>query len=356
MKILVVNLMHVGDLLLVTPVLRTLRTNYPNAHIALLADAKLADLVKYNRNLSELIIIDKKGYHNQLWRYLQFVAGIRRRRFDLVINLHANERATFIAAFSGARRVVGYATWGLGAFFDVVIENRKRVKHQVHAHFDVLKEGLGLQHIDDRGLEMWLDEAAEATAARLWQEAFPKPGLPVVGLNIGASWPTKRWPKESFASLADRLLAKGYGIAYFGGPMDVAVVNDALHLMQSGDRSRVGVFTGRVSLLELASLLKKCRVLVTNDSGPMHVAVAMDVPLVSMFGASPVTGFYPYNNKSVVLKTPVPCHPCYEHSCRKGDLECMYSITVDTVLDKTLELARLHGGEAGREQTDAGIP
>lgn len=337
--------MHIGDLLLVTPVLRTLRTNYPAAHIALLADAKIADLVKYNENIDQLIAIDKKGHHDKLRNYLQLIRTIRRQKFDLVINLHRNERASFIAALSGAEKIVGYSTVGPNLFFDKVLENRKKVKHQIEAHFDVLRETLGITRIDDRGLEMWLDQPAEAEADRLWQEAFTEyAARPVVGLNIGASWLTKRWPQEYFAELADRLLDLGYGIAFFGGSMDVALVKDTLGLMKRSAPGRVAVFTGQIDLLELAALLKKCRVLVTNDSGPMHVAVAMGVPLVSMFGASPVTGFSPYNDSSVVLKSSLPCHPCYAHSCARKDLGCMYGITVDMVLDKTLELDKKYSG------------
>jgi len=333
--------MHIGDLLLVTPVLRTLRTNYPAAHIALLADAKIADLVKYNENLDQLIAIDKKGHHDKFWNYLQLIQAVRREKFDLVINLHRNERASFIAALSGAEKVVGYSTVGPNLFFDKVLENRKAVKHQIEAHFDVLRETLGITRIDDWGLEMWLDQEAETAAERLWQEVFlDSAAMPVVGLNIGASWPTKRWPQEYFAELADRLLDLGYGIAFFGGPMDIGLVEETLGLMKHSASRKVAVFTGRVSLLVLAALLKKCRVFVTNDSGPMHVAVAMGVPLVSMFGASPVIGFSPYNNISVVLKSSLPCHPCYEHSCRRKDLGCMYGITVDLVLEETLELEK----------------
>lgn len=342
-RILVINLMHIGDLLLVTPVLRTLRTNFPAAHVALLADAKLADLVRLNQNLSELITIDKKGHHDKLLNYLRFIGGIRQQKFDLVINLHKNERASFIAALSGAKKIVGYSTPGPGLFFDKVIENRKREKHQVEAHFDVLRETLGITNIDDRGIEMWLDETAEKSAERIWQQAFPA-NPRVIGLNIGASWPTKRWPKEYFAELADRLIDQGFGIAYFGGPMDVEIVDQAINLMKHKNHPQVVRCTGKVTLMELAALLKKCRVFVTNDSGPMHIAVAMHVPLVSMFGASPVQGFWPYNDTSIVLKTPLPCHPCYEHSCKLGTLECMHAITVDEVLEHTVrQVENPHG-------------
>lgn len=339
-KILVINLMHIGDLLLVTPVLRTLRSNYPHAHIALLADAKIDTLVKYNRNIDQLIAIDKKGYHDKLWNYIKLIGEIRRQNFDLVINLHRNERASFLAGLSGAGKIVGYSTFGPHMLFDKVIENRKRIKHQVEAHFDVLKETLGITAIDDRGIEMWLDQEAETNAGQLWAEAFGAEASPlkVVGLNSGASWPTKRWPKEYFADLADRLLDAGYGIAYFGGPMDEELVRETVALMRNAAHPKLAVFTGRVNLLVLAALFKKCAALVTNDSGPMHVAVAMDVPLVSIFGASPVTGFSPYNDKSVVIKTTAACHPCYEHHC--DTLHCMTGISVDTVLQATLRLIK----------------
>lgn len=336
LKILVINLMHIGDLLLVTPVLRTLRTNYPQAHVTLLADEKLEDLVKYNKNIDELLVIDKKGYHNKLANYLQFVRDIRSKKFDIVINLHANERASFLAAFSGGKKVVGYSTFGLGLFFSRTIENRKALKHQVHSHFDVLSETLGITKIDDRGIEMWLDDQAEQRAEAIWNEAFGGRSEKVVGLNIGASWPTKRWRKEYYAQLADRLLDMGYGIAYYGGPMDVAIVNETIRLMRNKEHSLLKTFTGKMTLLELAALLKKCNVLVTNDTGPMHVAVAMNVPLVSMFGPSPVPGFYPYNDKSVVLKTPLDCHPCGKHQCPTQH-ECMWQIDVDVVMKYTLE-------------------
>ena len=346
--------MHIGDLLLVTPVLRTLRTNYPEAHIALLADAKLADLVRLNQNIDELIAIDKKGHHDKLINYLKFIGEIRQKKFDLVINLHKNERASFIAALSGALKIVGYATFGPGLLFSQVMENRKRTKHQVHAHFDVLTETISITTIDDRGIEMWLDEAAEVAAELIWQQAFPgksplergapqEQGVsrstspsPVIGLNIGASWPTKRWPKEYFAELADRLVDHGFAIAYFGGPMDVEIVDQAISLMKHKNHPQVVKLTGKVSLMELAALLKKCAVFVTNDSGPMHIATAMNVPLVSMFGASPVEGFWPYNDISIVMKTPLSCHPCYKHTCKLGGLECMYAITVDQVFATTL--------------------
>jgi len=355
-KILVINLMHIGDLLLVTPVLKTLRTNYPKAHIALLADKKLRDLVRYNHHIDELIEIDKKGYHNTLRHYSQFIGEIRQRKFDLVINLHANERASFIAAFSGAKKIVGYATPVAKWFFDHVLPNKKAVMHQINSHFEVLQQAAGVTTIDDGGLEMWIDDAAKKSAAAIWRANFgaETDTLKVVGLNIGASWKTKRWCDEYFAQVADHLLEKGYGVVYFGGPMDEAIVQTAIAKMKYSDHKHLKVLTGKVTLQELAGLLKKCAVFVTTDSGPMHIAVTQAVPIVTMFGASPVPGFYPYDAKDILIKTPERCHPCGKHECPLHTMACMKNIPVDVVMHHTLELLDKYQDQVGNVKREYG--
>lgn len=355
-NILVINLMHIGDLMLVTPVLRTLRTNYPKARISLLADKKLADLVQYNRHIDECLLIDKKGRDDSLPSFIKYIWDIRKKKFDLVINLHRNERASAIAAFSGADRIVGYAKPGFALLFDQVLPNLKAVKHQIHSHFDVLEQAVGIDRIDDGGLEMWLPEAAVRSAAKIWQENFA-PDKKVVAFNIGASWKTKRWIDTYFARCADELLAKGYGVAFFGGPMDTELVEDCIAQMKHRDSSDIKVFTGKVSLGELGALLKKCALFLTTDSGPMHVGVSQNVPVVTMFGASPVPGFYPYDARDVLIKTPEPCHPCGIHECPKqgaDNMACMKKITVEIVMQYVWELLGNYEKLAGKMPREYG--
>ena len=335
-KILVINMMHIGDLLVTTPFLNALRKSFPNSHIALLADDKLKELVCHNKNIDELILIKKKGYHNKLSNYIDFVREIRKKKFDLVINLHANERASFCAAFSKGKKIVGYSTFGPHLMFDKLMKNRNKIKHQVEAHFDVLREHLNVNEIDDNGVEMWLDEKWQEDANLIWQEAFGDKNIKVVALNIGASWQTKRWRHDYYAELADKFLELGYGVVYLGGDIDEEVVDKAVSLMKNKEHENLKILTGKLTLAQLAAVLRKFDCLVTNDSGPMHVAVAMDVPLVAMFGPSPVLGFYPYNDKSISIKTPVDCYACGQHNC--DTLECMTKIPVDTVLKYSLEL------------------
>lgn len=348
-NILVINLMHIGDLMLVTPVLRTLRANYPQAKLTLLADKKLRDLVEFNEHIDECLLIDKKGADDKLPAFIKFIGKVRAKKYDLVINLHRNERASALAAFSGAKRIVGYSKPGFSWFFDVVLPNKKAIMHQIHSHFEVLQKAAGVTKIDDAGLEMVLPPGAEEKAAALWQENFAV-GDKVIALNIGASWLTKRWIDDYFAQTADYYIEKGYKIAFFGGPMDTEIVDKTRSLMKLDSAEKVKVFTGKVSLGELAALLKRCVLFITTDSGPMHVGVAMHVPIVTMFGASPVPGFYPYDEKDVLIKTPEKCHPCGIHMCpRKGpeNLACMKNIPVTEVTRYADELLAKYQDDVG---------
>jgi len=365
-NILVINLMHIGDLMLATPVLRTLRTNYPEARISLLADKKLRDLVEQNEYIDECLLIDKKGKDDHFGSLFRFIWGLRQKKYDLVINLHRNERASAIAAFSGAKRIVGYSKPGFSLFFDKVMQNPSVAhhigqgpfhllppyryvpgwKHQVHAHLEVLKEAVGVDTIDDGGLEMWLPEAAEQEAESLWQQHFA-PEDKVIAFNIGASWPTKRWLDSYFAECADALIGRGYQVAFFGGPMDLSIVEKCIAQMAQRDSGKLHVFTGKVSLSVLAGLLKRCCLFLTTDSGPMHVGVAVNVPIVTMFGASPVPGFYPYDAKDVLVKAPVACHPCGIHECPHAgeeNLACMKKITPAVVMEQVDALLEKYQG------------
>lgn len=350
-NILVINLMHLGDLMLVTPVLRTLRHNYPAARITLLADRILADIVQENRNIDECLLIDKKGKDRSFLGILRFAWRLRKRKYDLVVNLHRNERSSVLAALSGGKRIVGYAKPGFALFFDHVSPDQHPVMHEVHSHYAALRAAGVIGEVDDAGLEMWLPPAAEAEAQRLWAEHFT-PVDRVIALNIGASWRTKRWVDDYFAEAADYYLVRGYHIAVMGGPMDVEIVERCRARMKERDNPRLHIFTGQVSLGVLAGLLRRCILFITTDSGPMHVGVAMHVPVLCMFGASPIPGFYPYDARSISVRAPVPCHPCRIHECPlsgEEHMKCMKRMPPELILTYADQMLREFGEKPAYE-------
>ena len=132
--------------------------------------------------------------------------------------------------------------------------------------------------------------------------------------------------------------------------MDESLVHDCVAMMRKGNEAKI--FTGAVTLGELAVMLNECSLMVTTDSGPMHIGVAMNLPIVTMFGSSPVPGFYPYDSKDVLIKTPAMCHPCGKHVCPKsgdGRMECMKRMPPDTVMKYALELLDQYGGKKAKK-------
>ena len=195
---------------------------------------------------------------------------------------------------------------------------------------------------------MWITDAAQRDADKIFRDNFPD-GTKVIAFNIGASWLTKRWLDDYFAECADILIERGYGVAFLGGPMDIDIVAGCVDKMRHADSSRLKVFTGKFSLATVAGFLDNCVLFITTDSGPMHIGVARNIPIVTMFGASPVPGFYPYDAKDVLIKSPEPCHPCGNHICpRTGDdnLACMKKIPVATVMKYVDELLTAYGQPA----------
>ena len=171
----------------------------------------------------------------------------------------------------------------------------------------------------------------------------------VIAFNIGASWITKRWIDSYFAECADRLIDDNYSIAFLGGPMDIEIVNTCISKMRHKASDKIKIFTGKLTLAQVAGILDNCVLFLTTDSGPMHIGVSRNIPIVTMFGASPVPGFYPYDAKDILIKSPESCHPCGQHQCPregKDNIACMKNISVDVVMKYVYKLLNEYGQRA----------
>lgn len=324
--ILVTFLMHLGDLVLTTPFLHVLRQAAPQAKITYLVDEKLKDIVQYNRNIDEVITIDKKGKDNSitaLWNYAQ---KLRARRFDLLISLHPNERCSFLCAASGANYKAGAVHRMFQPFFDAPIR-LDRTKHAADMYIEVLTK-LGVADISHQGLEMWTAPEHDAAAERFFTQ-HDLGDAPLIGFNIGSAVLTKRWASERFAQVADTLAARGYRTIFFGGTMDQELVAQTTAQMQSKPIMATGAF----SLGELAAAMRRCSLIITNDSGPMHVAITQKVPIVALYGPSNPKLYGPYTDLATVVTAQPPCPDCglqMKHTC--PSLRCMKELTVEQVL------------------------
>ncbi|MEG2516674.1 MAG: glycosyltransferase family 9 protein [Acidaminococcaceae bacterium] len=326
-RILVTFLMHLGDLTLTTPFLHVLRQAAPGAHITYLVDEKLKDVVSGNPNVDAVMTLDKKGSDNSLGALVKKADVISARKFDVLINLHPNERCSFIDFWADVPVKVGFSHFLFRPFLTKITRLNRKL-HAADMYIDVLAQ-LGVQDLSNPGLEIYPSPAHQQAAQVFWLRQQLTAKEQVVGFNIGSAVATKRWAPERFAAVADHLAGQGYRTVFFGGTMDAAMVSEATALMQTKPIVATGVF----SIGELAAAMKRCALIITNDSGPMHVAISQKVPIVALYGPSSPALYGPYTKDATIVTAEPPCLGCargMKHQC--DDLQCMTRLTVEQVV------------------------
>ena len=297
-KIIVTFLMHLGDLILITPFLQVLRRHAQGSDITLVVDEKVADVVRYNPDIDHLITIDKKGKDNSISALWHIGRRLHQQHYDILINLHPNERTSFLAAAIQAKKFVG-----MSHFLARPLMNRYTRLDRIHLHaadmyINVLAQ-LGIDDYRSDGLQFPTSKAWDDKAAAIYESHGVSPADSLIGFNIGSAVPQKRWPAKRFAAVADYFGRRGFKCVFFGGDMDLDMVKEATGEMASKPIVATGAFT----IGELASAIRRCALFITNDSGPMHIAVSQRVPLVALYGPSNPKLYGPYTDRAIVLES-----------------------------------------------------
>ena len=324
MKILIINLMPaIGEFLFVTPVFNVIKHAFPKATIEALVASEVYPICRYNRNIDKIIAFDKRGKQAGLLEHLRLIKKLRKADYDLVINLNPSERASFIAAFSGGKKVCGFAARGFKRFFLPYLERDQSI-HSADSYLKALKE-LGIDFSGVNHLEMEFDQTSKQNAERMWLECNLQNQV-VVGIHPGANWPNKRWPPGYMAILSDKLQEDGFKTVFFGGKSDIEIVEKVV----AQCKAKPVVFTGKLSLLELAAMIQKCAVFVSADSGPMHIAASQQVPVVALFGPTSPKRYGPYHSTHQIIQPDSDCIMCGTGEC-KLDKSCMETISPEKV-------------------------
>lgn len=309
----------IGDLLQITPTIRAVKSAYPMANISLLVGSDAtAELFRYNPHVSETFVFDKRGRHRAISAMMELWRRLRRNKYDLVMNFQrSNFKAWFLASAAFPCRLLVYH------------KTKSNIVHAVDDHLKTVAP-LGIASFEKR-LELEVGEYAENFAARLFESAGLA-GRTVVALNPGASHAVNRWDVERFAELSDMLIERcGAKIVVIGGREDVLLANE----IAAKAKTMPLILAGRTSLLELGAVLKRCRVLVTGDTGPMHIATAVGTRVVALFGAADPNRTGPLGEHNIVLQPKnTPCVPCRSRRCSNSIyLECMKNISARDVFD-----------------------
>ena len=331
-KILIVRLDRIGDVLISTPVIKNLRDTYPDSYIAFLVAPYAREIVEHNPYLNDVIVYDKKGNERGLTGNLKFIRYLRQKRFDIAVILHPTKRTHIVTFLAGIPERVGYdKKWGFLLTKRIPHIKQHGLKHEIDYSLDVLRY-IGVEP-KDRTLYLPIDKASERKIDSIFNEVGIGPNSLCVAINPGASCASKRWPAAKFAGVADELVKKyGVRIIIIASAGDKIFADEAARLMSSACIN----LAGRTSISDLGSVLKRVRLFISNDSGPVHIACAVGTPVVSIFGRSDrglsPERWGPSGSCDIALHEDVGCDVCLAHNCRNG-FRCLDAITVEGVLE-----------------------
>jgi len=340
-KILIIRFSSIGDIILASPLIRCLRTAYPQAQIDFLVKSEYAELVKFNPHLNS--VIELKTAESQELKAL--TKKVQTEHYDVILDIHNNFRSKYVRYLSGARIIRVINKYVFRRFLLVHFRlNVYRREISVAERYLTTAKKLGIKN-DQKGLEVFIpEELSQAVKARLSKLKLDTYAT-IIGLSPTARHFTKRWLPERFVELGARLAKEQNAkILIFGGNNDSEYCGDIAQMINSLRASNVAEsLAGSFSLLETAAALDVCRLVVTNDTGIMHLAAARKRKVVAIFGSTVREfGFFPYGTESVVVEQQgLDCRPCSHigrKSCPKKHFMCMKNTHVEDVFEAMKKL------------------
>ena len=337
------------------PAIAGLKRIAPDAKIALLVKPAVAGLFEGHPDIDRIIVYEDKGRHAGLSGKWALAGELRRERFDGALLLQNAFEAAVVAFAAGIPRRFGYATDGRTMLLtDPVAKPDPRASvHQVAYYWNLLRP-LGLSGEPPAPQLYVTEQETAALTARLARLGLPDTDL-LIGVNPGSTYGgAKRWLPDRFAEVADRLCRSLAGSE--GKPVSVVILGakgeESLGREIAGRlTARSAVLSGATSIRELMAVLKRSALLLTNDTGPMHIAAAFQVPVVAVFGPTDWRTTSPYGVKHAIVRQPVDCAPCMLREC-PIDHRCMVGVTADMVYESVLQLTRRGHEASGERQED----
>ena len=326
-NILIIKISAVGDCILSVPSLRAIRAKFKNANIKVLVGLPAREVFDGCPYINGKIVCDLKGRDRRLSGLWKIGRELRMECFDIVIDLQNNRKSHILSALSLAPLRYGYDNGKFSFLLNNRIKDDAPYLDPIEHQFRVLKLA-GLKPVD-KNLELWSTPSDAEKIDALFQDNWVKPSQNIIGINARASsrWNSKNWPPKRIAELCDKL-AKEFNMRVIltGTKEDVSFIKKIRDLTSS----KPIIAAGRTTVAELASLIKKCKVYITSDSAPMHIASAMSTPFIALFGPTdPLRHIAPSKNH-VVIKKDLKCSPCYSPNCSRG-FKCMSGIEAEEV-------------------------
>ncbi len=338
MEILIVKTSAIGDVTHTLPALNALRKKYPAARITWLVEAAAAEAVIGHAALDRVLISKRKEWTRQLkggeffkgWRnIIAFIHELRATKYDLLIDFQGLLKSGILVGLARAKRKVGFGRGMEHSECSYIFLNERiqAVDMNIHA---LDRELMLLKAIGVECDKIEFDFPIRPVDRNIVDEKLQDLGVTedaaFIAINPPATWPTKLWDNDKFAQVAQGLSKRGLNVVFTGGP-DVAA-----ELSEIIDKYKLAAvnMAGQTTLKELAALYQRADILITTDTGPMHIAAAVSTPVVAIFGPTAPWRTGPYGKGHQILRADIACSPCLKRQCVTR--ECMAAVSVDEVL------------------------
>lgn len=346
-RFVIVQTAFPGDVVLTLPLAQALKKHLPDSYVGFVATPQAAELLRNHPAISEILVYDKRGRDRGARGIRDCARRLREKNFDAALVPHRSIRSALAVRFARIPRRVGFSTSAGRVFFSEVVRYDPG-SSEISRNLSLLGPfGIGLLEPESPSLYPGSSDMATVDSlVRAWHEGRGDAGRRVA-LAPGSVWATKRWPAAHFQGLAKLLVGAGYALVLVGGEEDRTLCDQ---IAEAAGPLKALNAAGSLTLLQSAELLRRCEILVTNDSAPMHLASAMRVPVLALFGPTvPSFGFAPSGPRDVVVeKNGLLCRPCSRHGgtkCPIGTFECMIGIppvevfrVVESILGPTTTL------------------
>jgi ADP-heptose:LPS heptosyltransferase len=340
-RVLIIRHRAIGDIILVTPFIRAVKKALPEAEIDMVIEPLGIEILEDNPYLSRMVIYEKNrlkkaGLFVKIVETVRFYKGLMDRKYDMVFDLWGNLRTALMSFLTGAKYRVGFSFRIRKYLYNIIVEPDVPPKYNAHYHMDQLK-AVGIQPDGER-TDFKVRSQDIKYAEDFYTSIGVKPSGMVFGLNGAGTWATKRWPEYKFAGLADILIRefKGCTIVIIWGPAEKPMAEKIYGLIKE---KRENVFLAPpTTLKQLGAIQLRMRAFVSNDGAPNHLATALDVPTVTVFGPTNYRSWVPNNNKRhLEVHSTLACAPCDRMEC-PTETECMNGIREEEVFDRLKEL------------------
>ena len=341
-NILIVKTSAIGDVIHTLPALNALRRKYPEARIDWLVEEAAADLVIGHKALDAVLVSRRKVWVRNLkqgkvlaaWQgFADFVKELRAIEYDLLVDFQGLLKSGIFVGLARAKRKVGFGRGMEHAECSYIFLNEPVPPVNMDQHA-AIRELLLLKAIgigsEDVVFDLPIGEEQREKIGQLLEAEGVDPVKPLVAINPMTTWETKHWRNERFVRVADQLLAKGMAVVFSGGLQDVRGIDE----IRAAMTGKAASLAGKTTLKDLAALYERVAVLITTDTGPMHLAAAAGTPVVALFGPTAPWRTGPFGSGHKILRSELACSPCLKKHCDR-DHECMEQITVDQVVQAT---------------------